>query len=131
VLSTSAARVTVVQDVNLTTCHRADVPKFPRCGGAPAYNGSTIDTWIEAQPQHSNGTACAALIKSPVTSTFISVARHHKTVNRTLVFAKSALGGCPQVRLSLQIRHAGGAPTIIHSNWSIGIAPTHGVVYQH
>ncbi|TWD81214.1 hypothetical protein FB561_2320 [Kribbella amoyensis] len=131
VLSTAATQVTVIQDVNLTTCHKADVPKFPRCGGAPAYNGSTIETWIEAQPQNSNGTACGSLLKSSVTSTFISVARHHKTVNGTWSFARSSLGGCPQVRLSLQIRHAGGAPTIVHSNWVNGIAPTHGVVYQH
>ncbi|GAA0617588.1 hypothetical protein HPO96_12715 [Kribbella sandramycini] len=131
VLSTAGTWVTVVQDVNLTTCHRADIPKFPGCDEAPAYNGSTVETWIEAQPQHRDGSSCGTLRKGPVTSTFISVARHHKTVTNTWVPAKSLFGGCPQVRLSVQVRHVGGAPTILHSNWVNAIAPTHGVVYQH
>ncbi|TWD79277.1 hypothetical protein FB561_0333 [Kribbella amoyensis] len=127
----STGNLAIVQDLNVTTCSPGDERKFPRCAGAPAYNGSTLDTWIEIQPQHLNGTSCAPLIKGAVRRTTIAPARHHKTVNDVLHVAKSQLGGCPRARTSLQVRHVSGAPTVIHSNWAGRIAPTHGIGYEY
>jgi hypothetical protein len=130
-ISTGAGQVAVVQDVNLTTCINGDQPRFPRCAGAPAYYGSTLDTWIEIQPQYGDGTTCAPLIKGAVLRTTIAPGRHHKTVNDVLQVTKSQLGGCPQFRTSLLVSHVSGAPTVLHSAWAAGIAPTHGVAYEY
>lgn len=129
-VSSSAAQMTVVQDVNVTTCIPGDQARFPRCAGAPAYNGSTLKTWIEIQPQHADGSNCAPLIKGTVRRTTVVPARHHKTINDTLIVPKSKLGGCPKFRTSLLIDHVSGAPTVVHATWAAGNAPTYGVAYE-
>ncbi|GHJ53020.1 hypothetical protein Nm8I071_23270 [Nonomuraea sp. TT08I-71] len=131
-LTSGAGNLTIVQDVNLTTCIPGDHLKWSDCAGGDG--GSTMRTWIEAQPQYSDGRACGPLIKGTVKSTWISRPRHHKTVNDTLTISRSGIGAaCTQVRTTLKVEHGGGAQTVIHYKWhgpTKGNRPTHGVAYQ-
>ncbi|WP_147375578.1 hypothetical protein [Jiangella rhizosphaerae] len=125
--------MTIVQDVNITTCIAGDSGTWPACAGGSG--GSTMRTWIDAQPQYANGTACGPLIKGPVRSTWISPDRHHKPVTDTLVIPRSSIGaGCTHVRTSLKVEHGGGAQAVLHAHWAGatgGNRPTYGVAYQH
>jgi hypothetical protein len=134
VLKEGANALTLVQDVNLTTCIAGDSATWAKCAGTSA-GGSTIKTWIEAQPQYADGASCGPLITGPVRSTWIEPDVHHRTVNDTLVIDRSQIGaGCDRVRTSLMVSHGGGAPAVVHSHWAgqdAANAPTHGVAYQH
>gem|GEM_PF-6033565 len=134
VLKDGANALTLVQDVNMTTCIGGDSATWAKCAGTSA-GGSTIKTWIEAQPQYANGSSCGPLIAGPVRSTWIAADVHHRTVNDTLVIDRSQIGAaCDRVRTSLMVSHGGGAPAVIHYHWAGqdgGNAPTHGVAYQH
>jgi hypothetical protein len=125
--------MTIVQDVNVTTCILGDEQTWAGCRGQSG--GSTLRTWIDAQPQYANGAACGPMIKGPVRSTWISPDRHHKPVTDTLVIPRSSIGaGCTKVRTSLKVEHGGGAKAVLHAHWAGstgGNRPTYGVAYQH
>ncbi|AXG82473.1 hypothetical protein DVK44_09050 [Streptomyces paludis] len=120
-----SGRTTVVQDAQLTTCK----PASSICsGGTSAYTGTQVETWIEAQPQKSDGTACGSVVKGPVSTWSISTAKHHQTATNSLYLEKAQLSDCPRMRLSLKIRNVDGNPLQVHAGWVLGrVAATRGL----
>jgi hypothetical protein len=124
----SATRIAVTQDAALTTCKAGS----SICsGGSSAHGGTSVRTWIEAQPQTASGAACGSLLSSAPVSRFISTAKHHLTATNTLYLTKAQLGGCPQFRVNLRIQNTDGNPVLIHAGFSGGIARTHGVGFEY
>ncbi|GGU50126.1 hypothetical protein [Streptomyces lavendofoliae] len=126
---TGADRIAVVQDTALTTC-KAGSKICP--GGTTAYDGTSVQTWIEAQPQRPDGTRCGSPKVSTTATWRISDAKHHQASANTLYLATADLGGCPRVRVSLKVRNTWGNPVVIHAGHVTGhIARTHGLAFTY
>jgi hypothetical protein len=124
----SATRIAITQDTALTTCK----PGSSICsGGSSNYSGTSVSTWIEAQPQTATGAACGTLRSSTAANRFISTPKHHLTATNTLYLTKADLGGCAQMRVSLKVRNVDGNPVLIHGGTSGAIARTHGVGFEY
>ncbi|GAA3399211.1 hypothetical protein [Streptomyces roseoviridis] len=131
VTPTGADRIAVVQDANLTTC-KANSPYASCSGGTTAYDGSQVQTWIEAQPQNPDGTRCGAPRTSTVQTWRVSNSRHHQAAVNTLYLTTADLGGCSQIRVSLKAKHTWGNPVLIHAGHVPGpLARTHGLAFTY
>ncbi|MBT2444259.1 hypothetical protein J7E93_30035 [Streptomyces sp. ISL-36] len=129
VTPTGADRIAVVQDAALTTC-KAGSAICP--GGTTAYDGTHLQTWIEAQPQNPDGTRCGAPKASTVATWRISNDKHHQAATNTLYLTTADLGGCSQIRVSLKVKHTWGNPVVIHAGHVTGqIARTHGLAFTY
>ncbi|MFI1016717.1 hypothetical protein [Streptomyces sp. NPDC020965] len=122
-------RVAIVLDANVSTCTAGS----PICGGGtPAYQGSSAETWIEAQPQRPDGTTCGAPLKSAVGKWTISDAKHHQAVTNTLYATRAQLGDCTELRASLKVRNTAGNPLNIHAGHaSERISASRGVAFNY
>jgi len=122
-------RIAVVQDAALTTC-KAGSSICP--GGTTAYDGTHVQTWIEAQPQNPDGTRCGTPKTSPVATWRISNSKHHQAATNTLYLTTADLAGCSQFRVSLKVRHTWGNPVVVHAGHVTGhIARTHGLAFTY
>lgn len=131
VTPTGADRIAVVQDANLTTC-KANSPYESCSGGTSAYDGTHVQTWIEAQPHNPDGTRCGAPKTSTATTWRISNAKHHQAAVNTLYLTTADLGGCSQLRVSLKVKHTWGNPVLIHAGHVPGpLARTHGLAFTY
>ncbi|MFF9346901.1 hypothetical protein [Streptomyces sp. NPDC014734] len=131
VTPTGADRIAVVQDANLTTC-KANSPYETCKGGTSAYDGTHVQTWIEAQPQNPDGTRCGAAKASAATTWRISNTKNHQAAVNTLNLTTTDLGGCSQLRVSLKVKHTWGNPVLIHAGHVPGpLARTHGLAFTY
>ncbi|MFF5973943.1 hypothetical protein ACFY7C_20670 [Streptomyces sp. NPDC012769] len=131
VTPTGADRIAVVQDANLTTC-KHNSPYDSCSGGSSAYDGTHVQTWIEAQPQNPDGTRCGTPRTSTASTWRISNAKHHQAAVNTLYLTTADLGGCSQIRVSLKVRHTWGNPVLIHAGHVPGpLARTHGLAFTY
>ncbi|MGW2043615.1 hypothetical protein ACWCPF_00320 [Streptomyces sp. NPDC001858] len=127
----AADRIAVVQDANLTTC-KANSPYETCSGGTSAYNGTHVQTWIEAQSQNPDGTLCGSAKTSTVTTWLISNTKNHQAAVNTLNLTTTDLGGCTQFRVSLKVKHTWGNPVLIHAGHVPGpLARTHGLAFSY
>ncbi|MFC7545237.1 hypothetical protein [Plantactinospora sp. GCM10030261] len=125
-----ADRIAITQDAAVTTCKQGST--ITGCsGGSSGYSGSTVTTWIEAQPQTSTGAACGTVQRSSAVTRGISTAKHHLSVTNTLYLTESQLGGCAKVRVSLKLRNDAGNPVVVHAGTVGGMAATHGVAFEY
>ncbi|GGU03338.1 hypothetical protein [Streptomyces lateritius] len=121
--------IAVYQDAALSTCAAGS----PICsGGTTAYTGTTVETWVEAQPKNPDGSLCGAPVKGPVSRWNISNAKHHQTAANTLKLTTAQLGGCTQIRTTLKVRNVDGNPVKIHDGYASGtLAATHGAAITY
>jgi len=126
--ATDATKIAITQDAALTTC-KAGSSICP--GGSPDYDGTSVRTWVEAQPQTAAGVACGQLVRSPAADRFISTDKHHRTATNTLYLTKDQLAGCARIRVSLTIHNKDGNPVLIHAGHSSDLARTHGVGFEY
>ncbi len=126
---TGADRIAVVQDAALTTCKAGSVI----CpGGTSQYDGTTVQTWVEAQPQNPDGSRCGAPKTSTATTWHIANRKHHQAAVNTLLLTTADLGGCSQFRVSLKVKHTWGNPVVIHAGHVGGhLARTHGLAFTY
>ncbi|MFI8829169.1 hypothetical protein [Streptomyces sp. NPDC053431] len=124
VTPTTGNRVSLYQDAALSTCAAGS----SICsGGTTAYDGTVVETWVEAQPRNADGSLCGGPIAGPVSRWNITNAKHHQTAANTLTLTTAQLGGCTQVRTTLKVRNVDGNPVKIHDGYASGtIAATHG-----
>ncbi|MFE7135626.1 hypothetical protein ACFVIM_32690 [Streptomyces sp. NPDC057638] len=121
--------VAVIQDAAISTC---PVNSSICAGGSTAYDGTTLESWIEAQPQTPTGETCGPVIKSAVGVWPLSTAKHHLTVTNTLRLNRTEWGACTEARVTLKLKHLSGNPFNIHSGHaSGGIVATHGVAHTY
>ncbi|MER8041943.1 hypothetical protein [Streptomyces sp. NPDC094032] len=122
--SASDTDFVLYQDAALSTC----VAGSSICsGGTTAYKGSTVETWVEAQPRNADGALCGPALRGPVSRWNISDAKHHQTTANTFHLTRAQLGGCAQVRTTLKVRNVDGNPVRIHDGYASGtVAATHG-----
>lgn len=114
----------VYQDAALSTC--ADGSSICS-GGTDAYNGTVVETWVEAQPRNADGSLCGPALTGPVSRKDITNAKHHHSAANTLHLTRDQLGGCTQVRTTLKVRNVDGNPVKIHDGYASGtITATHG-----
>ncbi|WEH35200.1 hypothetical protein PZB75_18640 [Streptomyces sp. AM 4-1-1] len=127
VTPTGPDRIAVLQDAALTAC----VPGSTICGGGTS-TSTSVETWIEAQPQTADGVACGTPVKGPVAQWVISNAKHHLSAANTLYLTKSQLRGCDRFRASLKVRNIAGNPVKVHGGHADGeIAATHGLAFTY
>ncbi|MER7515109.1 hypothetical protein [Streptomyces sp. NPDC126499] len=124
VTPTAGNRLSLYQDAALSTCAAGS----SICsGGTTAYDGTVVETWVEAQPRNADGSLCGGPIAGPVSRWNITNAKHHQTAANTLTLTTAQLGGCTQVRTTLKVRNVSGNPVKIHDGYASGtIAATHG-----
>ncbi|MFJ7068758.1 hypothetical protein [Streptomyces sp. NPDC101115] len=129
VTPTTGNRLSIYQDAALSTCAAGS----PICsGGTTAYDGTVVDTWVEAQPRNPDGSVCGGPIAGPVSRWDITNAKHHQTAANTLTLTTAQLGGCTQVRATLKVRNVDGNPVRIHDGYASGtIAATHGAAITY
>lgn len=126
--ASTATKIAITQDAALSTCKAGS----PICsGGSPDYNGTSVRTWVEGQPQTASGQTCGNLLSSPKADRFISTAKHHLTATNTLYLTKADLGECAQIRVSLKVQNVDGNPVLIHAGHSLELARTHGVGFEY
>lgn len=131
-ISSTAPKMAITQDVALTTCKA----NSSVCEGGVSTNpGTTVRTWVEAEPRNADGTTvCGPKLTSPQVTRFISTAKHHLTATNTLYLTKDQLGGCPKVRVSIRIENVDGNPVLLHAGWAFGtpgLARSHGVGFEY
>ncbi|XEC32849.1 hypothetical protein JAO84_20145 [Streptomyces fradiae] len=124
VTPTAGNRLSLYQDAALSTCAAGS----SICsGGTTAYDGTVVETWVEAQPRNADGSLCGGPIAGPVSRWDITNAKHHQSAANTLTLTTAQLGGCTQVRTTLKVRNVDGNPVKIHDGYASGtIAATHG-----
>ncbi|WP_329422792.1 hypothetical protein [Streptomyces sp. NBC_01268] len=122
--SASDTDLVLYQDAALSTCAAGS----SICsGGTTAYTGTTVETWVEAQPRNADGSLCGPALTGPVSRWNITDAKHHQTAANTLHLTRAQLGGCAQVRTTLKVRNVDGNPVKIHDGYASGtVAATHG-----
>lgn len=125
-----ADRIAITQDAAVTTC-KQDSTITGCSGGSSAYSGSTVTTWIEAQPQTSTGAACGTVQQSSAVTRGISTAKHHFSLANTLYLTESQLGGCAKIRVTLKLRNEAGNPVVVQAGTVGGMAATHGVAFEY
>ncbi|MEU4268760.1 hypothetical protein [Streptomyces sp. NPDC026092] len=129
VTPTGAPTISLYQDAALSTCAAGS----SICsGGTSAYTGTTVETWVEAQPRNPDGSLCGGPITGPVARWNISNAKHHQTAANTLTLTTAQLGGCSQVRTTLKVRNVDGNPVKIHDGHATdALTATHGAAITY
>ncbi|WP_455354658.1 peptidase inhibitor family I36 protein [Streptomyces sp. SYSU K217416] len=132
-------RIAIVMDANMTSCNN-DKDNIPPNYGVddcadltdPTAHHTKAATWIEAQPETSDGTPCGAPLKSSVALWNISERKHHQTATNTLYLGTAQLGACDRLRLSLKVSNTEGNRLQIHAGLaSQNIAKTHGLAFTY
>ncbi|GAA2518097.1 hypothetical protein [Pilimelia columellifera] len=125
----AADQIVVVQDAALTTC-KANSSIKGCAGGVSRNPGTTVRSWIEAQPKHADGSDCGRSWRGEQRQQTFSSAKHHAHSTSLIRFAESKLAGCAGVRLSLSLQHVSGNPFVLHRTFFEGIVGSHGVALE-
>lgn len=131
--------IAVVMDANVTSCNNDKDGVSPNYGidactdpADPTAHHTKASTWIEAQPEKSDGTRCGSPLKSAVASWNISERKHHQTATNTLYLSTAQLGACDRLRVSLKVSNTEGNRLQVHAGLaSQNIAKTHGLAFTY
>ena len=123
--ASTAGRIVIAQDLNLTTCQRDDA-KFPGCSvpGIEPDQGTRLATTIWVRPDQ------GLPFWSPTVHTRISAERHHQTVTNTFDFPRDAMLGDSGFRFGVELRVVKGSPLVVHRARPYGLATGHGHVLE-
>ncbi|MBK3623432.1 peptidase inhibitor family I36 protein [Streptomyces sp. MBT49] len=131
--------IAIVMDANVTSCNNDKDGVSPNYGiddcsdpADPTAHHTKASTWIEAQPQKSDGTRCGSPLKSAVASWNISERKHHQTATNSLYLTTADLGSCDRVRVSLKVSNTEGNRLQVHAGpASQNIVKTHALAFTY